>query len=620
MITLMVDGVILDMAPISLSIKKENNAFTFGKLQLSRTQSFTIKKTGKNMSVLGRGDFVNFGEKERMLHDAYLYGSGINAIGKLYVDEVEDNFKCMFIFGDLLPLKEIANVKKMSEILEEYDVELYVYNSKNANADNLGYYDCVRYWNLWSQNAQYISNALFLPSFDVRKIFEYANNFFDAQFDLSHIPNYRLVQPPTQNAERENVTLSKDSIDVISGEENTKLMFSVVNRTLVNCPTGQLGDVNYIDMKCYATTTEGEITFPEDFPDDIFFIADYTHFESWSNQVVVDLLFLGGYEFDWETRVVTNISQEGERLTKGAPLAGRTIELPVLTTRTYYNEADRSQRIVVEPRLSFYRKSNFHNTRGLQYKGFYSDASPFTFTFPSVSRQAVRKYDEVNVNYYSWAQDNLPSMSFIELYNAIAFLQNKYITYNNGSITMQSLDFENVVYIQNVIGVENMERRGIIDAQKALIEWKYSDVVPEAFKKTIVYNTQNEMLEEEKSMFKIPFSCGEPLPNNDVFINDVKKDNYDGDWSSYNIIWQGNNHTIAIAGEGEMLKYVNAPYCEMLSQIQTNSTRITLTCQMSLLEYEKIKENNIIYYGNARWVWISSTWQKNKAKFVLQKI
>lgn len=620
MITLMVDGVILDMAPISLSIKKENNAFTFGKLQLSRTQSFTIKKTGKNMSVLGRGDFVNYGAKERILHDAYMYGSGINAVGKLYVTEVEDHFKCMFIFGDLLPLKEIAEVKKMSDVLEPYDVELQIGASSSASGNELSYYECVRYWNKWAQNERYLTYAYYLPSYDVRKLFEYANNTFDVPFDLTQIPNYRLVQPPIKNAERKDIVLAKDGINTFSSAQNTKLMFSTIQRTLINDITGQLGAVNRVNIKCYYTNTIGELTFPEDFPDDIFFVVDYTHFEQWSGQVVVDLLFLGGYEFDWELRTITSdISQEGERATKGAPLAGQTIEIPRLLPRTYYNE-NNTQQEYVYPRLSFYRKSDFHNTGGgntLQYRGFTKDASPFNFTFPSVTRQAKR---EDGLLWYSWAQDNLPSMSFLDLYNAVAFLQNKYITYQNGSITMNTLYFDEVIELKNIINVETMERRGLTDAQRALVEWKYSDVVSEALRKKIIYTTENEMLDEEKTMFKIPFSCGEPLPNNDVFINDVQRINYDEDWESTNVEWQGNEHTIAIAGEGEMLKYVQIPRSALFDFIQNQSTRISVKCEMSLLEYEKIKENNIIYYGNARWVWVSSTWQKNKAKFVLQKI
>lgn len=620
MITLMVDGVILDMTPISLSIKKENNAFTFGKLQLSRTQSFSIKKTGKNMSVLGRGDFVGFGPKERKLHDAYMYGAGINAVGKLYVNEVDDNFKCMFIFGDLLPLKEIAEVKKMSEVLEPYDVELLLDTSLNADESNLPYYACVRYWNKWAQEEQYLSRAKYLPSYDVRKLFEYANNIFNVPFDLSPVLNYRLVQPQIKNAERKDIVLAKDGINTFSANQNTKLMFFTYQGTLINDITGRQGDVNSVNIKCYDTHTIGTLTFPEDFPDDIFLVADYTHYERWSGQVVVDLLFLGGYEFDWGIRTISSsISQEGERATTGEPLAGRTIDIPLLKNRTYYSP-DRTQQILVTQRLSFYKKSDFHNTKGgvyLQYRGFTKDASPFNFTFPSVTRQV--KNEEVGV-WYSWAQDNLPSMSFIELYNVVAFLQNKYITYQNGKITMNSLDFEKVVFLKKIIKVEKIERRGAISAQSAVVEWNYSDVVPEALHRKIIYNTENENLDEEKTMFKIPFSPSEPLRNNDIFIDDVRRINYDNDWVGTNIEWQGNVHSIGIAGEGGMLKYVSTPYSALYAFIQNISTRISVECELSLFEYEKIKENNIIYYGNARWVWISSNWQKNKAKFVLQKI
>jgi hypothetical protein len=77
---------------------------------------------------------------------------------------------------------------------------------------------------------------------------------------------------------------------------------------------------------------------------------------------------------------------------------------------------------------------------------------------------------------------------------------------------------------------------------------------------------------------------------------------------------------IAEAGLGEFLERVEPTKINLLSQIYEKSTKITFSCVMTLYEFMTVKENNFIIYNSQKWVWISANWQKNKAKFVLQKI
>lgn len=613
MINIIVEDVSLDLYPTNLAYKRVNNAFAFGKLTLNRTQSFKMPKTSKNMSVLGIGSALIFGEQERRYFDAQLQGSGFVENGLLYINSVEDDFTCIFIFGSLIQLKKIADVKKMSDVLDPYDsyryIPFYQGGGTSKRADEaLELYDDVLYRNNHYTGYGY---RLLMPSISVRGLLECANNIYGNIFDTEAIDDYRIIQGTDNLASKTNVIFAKDSLNVFSAEQNLKNVIRGVNYTADISTTGYQGSYASYDIKKYYTLAETEIKFSADFPDDIFLINDKSEYNSTEGRVIVDVEFYGGYSFDTSVRSVSSLDQEGIRENIGEPLTGRTVTLPARAI------------------FSFYKKNDFHNTQARagestsfnNYRGFFTgDASPFSYTAVEVSLSSNGWGD--NNPILSNMVANLPDISFIDLYNSCALIQGKFITYLNGNITAISYDeIDEVKEMQKVISSGNLKREGLTGGRNNIIKFAESKVVKEASRLTDNYTTDNLLLEDEETIYTYVYSEGEAYnTDNDIFLKNIKTTLRDEVTGFYDYSLTDSVPYIAIAGEGQYLKRVQPIYIDLINRIYTKSTRIEINCYMNLFEFMQIKETNIIQYNSMQWVWISANWQKNKAKFVLQKI
>jgi hypothetical protein len=631
MINIVLDGGILEIENLKISIKKENNAYNFGKFTLDRTQSVSVPKTAKNMRLLGLGDFHLYGEKERRYHNAQIVGEGIAERGTLYVDKIDTNeLKCIFVFTAFQPLKELSN-EKMATRLEPYDQEIEFSSSNRpikASGDLLPV-DMVLYYN---KNVLYkLSQASYgwiysniLPSISVQDILAWANQVYEQQLDVNVVDNYRIIMAGNlKNAERENIVLAKTDNATSAPNQDLKTIITMIRRYGNTASTynssGDRGRRNEREILCY-NFERCTLQFPEDFPDDIFLLADYTHYESWDGFVVVDLQFFGGYEFDWSQKtIVDNINQEAERAVTGVPLAGKSVEIGEVLKRTYYN-SNNSQQVVVQPKLSFYRKADFHNTISTtygdryRYAGFFTgDASPFSFTFPSVEKSNLINSSGSVIGTY--LLDNLPNISFLELYNTIAFLQKKIVVKNGDILTMRGYDENEYMTLKNIISIGTVERVGLAEAKNNIVEFSKSNTQLEAERIKNNYQSENDIFKDESILLTIPFSEGQNLQNS-LYINDIKETA--DDWATYE--YQGDKFTIAKNNGGDYLEQVANPYNEVLEAIARESTRIQVTARMSLYEYNKIKETTRLIVQGAKFVWTSSNWSDNKAKFTLQKI
>ena len=108
--------------------------------------------------------------------------------------------------------------------------------------------------------------------------------------------------------------------------------------------------------------------------------------------------------------------------------------------------------------------------------------------------------------------------------------------------------------------------------------------------------------------------------DNDIFLKNIKTSKPDDVTGYQDYSLTDNVPYIAVAGVGRYLKRVQPVTLDLINNIYIKSTRIEVTCYMNLFEYMQIKETNVLIYNSMQWVWISANWQKNKAKFVLQRI
>ena len=605
MINILIEGKKLDLYPINLSFKRTNNAFSYGKLELSRTLSFKVPKTPHNLNVLGASSIYTYGTKERRYLDAQVQGSGFTENGLLYIDEVDNDYHCIFLFGDLFILKNVADVKKMASVLEAYDAILPVpQQGKNANAGKIAMYDFVKYQNNTFETSGSYYRYL-MPSISVRGLLQCANEIFGNIFDLSVINDYRIIQQDVKDAVRKNVTFAKGSVNQFAENQNLKLLLNTTsNYECFFSRTGQRGQYVRLNTKQYYAFHDVELTFPEDFPSNLFCVRDRCDYGR-DGYVSIDVQFYGDYSFDTSVRAVSSLDEEGARASKGEPLAGRTITIPAYTT------------------FSFYDINTFHNTTNRaeendnlnHYRGFFDgDASPFDFKFPEV-KISVGEW-EANMGVYTTLVDSVPDISFIELLSAIAVRENKFITYDKDlhKITIKDFEFLNFHKIKKPISY-SLERTSITSGKNNYIKEKPNNNVTSP--SDVNYGINNETLSDEDTIFEVPFSLGNNIDGN-IYIDDIKVGLNEDGLSTYAL--QTDVPLLALSGVGNYLRYTPLSIDNVLSNMYIQSTRINLTCEMSMFEYINVKETDFMVYKNQKWTWISSTWQKNKAKFVLQKI
>lgn len=627
MVNIVLDSGILEIENLKISIKKQNNGYNFGKFVLDRTQTISVPKTPKNMQLLDLGDFHYYGTNERRYYNAQLVGEGIAENGTLYIDKIEeDEFRCVFVFSQFQALKELST-EKIATRLEPYDQEIIVDATTPANAENIDLVAGVYYYNNNMLDQTYASYGIIMPSIGVKKLLEVANAVYSQQVSINVVDDYRIIIAGKLNdATREEVIFAKNGINAVSPAQNLKTIVTTYVGYNVANVTGGRGSQNEQAMLVY--NLDGcTLQFPDDFPDDVFLVADYTHYEPWDGFVKVDLEFFGDYSFDWEQRIIgTSISEEGERSTIGLPLAGKSVEIPYIKSKTYYNSSNTSQ-VEVIPRVSFFKKTDFHNTKSTvsdnayRYAGFFTgDASPFIFNFAEVKKN-------VNTNNYyknvtsAYLLDNLPDISFLQLYSTIAFLQGKIVVRDsNNRLTMQSYDNYEVVTLSNIISIGTVERIGLAEAQKNIIDFEETSTTAENDRIKDIYYTDNDIYKEEEIIYTLPFSEGKDLQGN-LFVNDIKDLSAQEElpkWTKYELV--GDTFTIAKNNGGVFLQRVASPYNDILRRIMYHSTRINVTVYMSLYEYNKIKETTRLIVQGTMCIWTSSTWNDNKAKFVLQKI
>lgn len=627
MVNIVLDNGILEIENLKISIKKQNNGYNFGKFVLDRTQTISVPKTPKNMQLLDLGDFHYYGTNERRYINAQLVGEGIAENGTLYIDKIEeDEFRCVFVFSQFQALKELSS-EKIATRLEPYDQLITVGATTPANAENIDLVAGVYYYNNCMLDRAYPSQATIMPSIGVKKLLGIANSVYSQQVSINVVDDFRIIIAGKLNdPTREEVIFAKNGINAVSPSQNLKKIITTYVGYNVANVTGNRGSQDEQAMLVY--NLDGcTLQFPDDFPDDVFLVADYTHYEPWDGFVKVDLEFFGDYSFDWEQRIIgTSISEEGERSTIGLPLAGKSVEIPYLKPRTYTNTSNTNQNVVT-PRISFFKKTDFHNTKSTvsdnayRYAGFLTgDASPFIFNFPEVKKN-------VNTNNYyknvtsAYLLDNLPDISFLQLYSTIAFLQGKIVVRdNNNRLTMQSYDNYEVVTLSNIISIGTVERVGLAEARRNIIDFEETSTTAENDRIKDIYYTDNDIYKEEDVLYTLPFSEGKDLQGN-LFVNDIKDSSAQEElpkWTRYELV--GDTFTIAKNNGGIFLQRVADPYNDVLRRIMHHSTRINVTVYMSLYEYNKIKETTRLIVQGTMCVWTSSTWNDNKAKFVLQKI
>lgn len=575
----------------SMSIK--NNAFAFGAMELSRTQSFTLPSTPTNDAAFAVGkDYHTNGTQMRRYHDAWLLGDSVSYHGDIYVDCADKTgYRCVFVFGDLTALKALSDVKKIDYDSCGVDAQLRpirngvsrsLNNAVAANsAESIGNTFVNR---LYTNSTSPLSAAYHYPSVKVADLFANVEILYGIRVALpTEAADYAVVLDKLNGQTNAVVTLAKTGINAASVTANEMIKVSTLHTTITWVFQGT--QRTPIPFKWCECVQDCEVVFPNDFPDDVF-LCD--------GQLVPT--FYGGYSFDTRANIRT-------RANFGKPLAGRKVKL----TKT-----DENGNVI---RYGFFKKENYQNqgSGSTLAQGFISgsDASAYSYTLTATSTEAFDPKAERN--YY--LRDNYPAVGFMDILKTIATICGKWL-YMDGD-TIRFADFAvgswEVKELSKVISIVGVQRRFADFGQRGVFSYDSASSVTD--KHTAAYDVDNETLSAEKSIYKMPFSEGGGTNANadSLFVDDFYLDAED------ELRWEADKQTISLIGTDTNLARTNIADIHALRQLCEKSTAAEATVSMTAYEFSRLREDNTLLIGGSLWVWLSATWSKGTAKISLQK-
>lgn len=575
------------------SMSRKNNAFAFGALELSRTQSFTLPSTPTNDAAFAVGkDYHNKGNQVRRYHEAWLLGDSVSYHGDLYVDDADKTgYRCVFVFGEIAKLKALSDVKKIDYESCGVDAQLRpirngisrsLNNAVAANStESIGNTFVNR---LYTNRSTPLSAAYHYPSVKVADLFANVESLYGIRVALpTEAADLAVVLDKLNGQTNTVVTLAKTGINAASVSANEMIKVSTLHTTITWVFQGT--QRTPIPFKWFECVQDCEVVFPADFPDDVF-LCD--------GQLVPT--FYGGYSFDTRANVST-------RADYGKPLAGRKVKL----TKT-----DEGGNIL---RYGFFKKGNYQNqgSGSTLAQGFISgsDASAFSYTLTATSKE---EFDPTHERNY-FLRDNYPAVGFMDLLKTVATICGKWM-YMDGD-TIRFADFAvgswETQYLNNVMSIVGVQRRFADFGQRGVFAYDSASSVTD--KLTASYDVDNETLAAEKIVYKIPFSEGGGTNANvdSLFVDDFYWD------TDSSLQWEADKQTISLIGTDTNLARTSIADVPSIRQLCEKSTAAEATVSMTAYEFSRLREDSTLLIGGSLWVWLSATWSKGTAKISLQK-
>lgn len=575
------------------SMSRKNNAFAFGAMELSRTQSFTLPSTPTNDAAFAVGrDYHNNGTQMRRYHEAWLLGDSASYHGDLYVDDADKTgYRCVFVFGDLAALKALSDVKKI-----DYDtcgVDAQLHPIRNGISRSLNYAVATNSTEslgntfvnrLYTNRTTPLSAAYHYPSVKVADLFANVESLYGIRVALpTEAADLAVVLEKLNGQTNAEVAIAKTGLNAASVTTNEMIKVSTLHTTITWVFQGS--QRTPIPFKWFECVQDCEVVFPSDFPDDVF-LCD--------GQLVPT--FYGGYSFDTRANIST-------RANFGKPLAGRKVKL---------TKNDENGNIL---RYGFFKKGNYQNqgSGSTLAQGFSSgsDASAYSYTLTATSTEAFDPTEERN--YY--LRDNYPAVGYMDLLKTIATISGKWMYMDGGTIRFAdyAVGSWEVKELNKVMSIVGVQRRFADFGQRGVFAYDSASSVTD--KQTASYEVDNETLSAEKSIYKIPFSEGGGTNANadSLFVDDFYKDT-DG-----TLKWESDKQHISLIGTDTNLARTSIADIPALSQLCEKSTAAEATIAMTAYEFSRLREDNTLLIGSSLWVWLAATWSKGTAKISLQK-
>lgn len=592
MMQLICNGVRLDLpSGAGLQFTHDNPLFAFDNLKCERTTNFKLPRTKTNDEVFALARIPAYnGVGMRRKFNAQLQDGVVVMNGYLYVESWDgSDYNAIFVTGELVGLQRIKDLGKIEDIMSYTDVVQIGVDGKNGYAARQA---DERWANVYYSKQ---STALFKPSMWLAKMYNDIITQEGITAQAVPVPCEKLWLISQAKGINQMVNFNVEIVDDTqpSGSQPTDPYNSATSDvTIFDTEATEYGitvnatdgDANqWFNVVQFKAKTDIVLEIPDNWPSTLYiYDLSLTHDDGNGDHFYGDRWFETGDMFD----PTTHIYPQGEQLKgRGVSIhAGECFSFVDSDCYNYWSTMILGQR--------YY---NF---------GFYLQDSQ---EFASSRAINVKTDGDLRTGSLCRLQDNLPSITFIELLKTFAAVSGKVLNYDDvNGITFDNLDLDS----WNVIELKNFTKKGEVKrtfadyGQQSIIKYSSDETVATPI--TAAYTIDNDNIAKEKVLLTIPFNEGEQNINYPMWIylrEGVDKETLGSDMDGSASLWR-----------------VVLPTNAGLQRLCTASTQLKIEVNMTLMEYNAIVPKTILLVDNTKYVWTAKSWQKNIAKFTLAKV
>lgn len=607
---LICNGVALDLeAGATMSFKKLNPLFAFDKLTCERTQSFNLPATPTNDRVLELAKIpAYYGAGMRRRFDAELQDGTVVKQGYLYVDKyASGKYSAVFVTGELLGLLKIKQAGKLADLYQPVSTTFWGDGTRVKEASSMLQNDGILI-NRYKYRSD-IQEKYTGVSYALGKISGYIATSLGVRikWPSSYYKYWCLLgtmKPAKEVAGHFKSEIRSGSTTVNNlNEEDMGYLVLTDTRKVEYTKTNPYEILSTMYVTEYVAQAAIRITFPDNLPDDYFLVDLPTN---GSNDLPGELpetggRFYGDYSFDVDR---TGTSSQTIYYISGEPLAGRTVEIP------------RGGKFILMRRQDYWYQGT--NTKYIGYRFAYNPSGlvyDFLVTIKSASSD-ITYGDVVRL------VDNMPDITLVDAIKVIASLEGRVLNYTDADgLTFEALDDIDTwptVEIRHPLGTDEVARKFSDYGQHNIVLFDSNDYVRDSSKIRTDYAIDNDNLDAERELQKIPFSEGDFLDIDTYIFSQLDIDEERGT----TVLTTGARDTIIKlgSGTGDYADRVTVPTIPGLQALCQASTAITLRARMTLQEYDALAAKVTILYAGTLYVWTEANWSDNVATIKLSKI
>lgn len=585
---------------LNVSLVQNNISYPFGSVKLGRTTQIKIPNTPLNASVFelaSRADM--YGSGARMKYEASIVIGAVVLYGDLYVDNYsEDNYNCVFIFGENEELTKLLSVKDIRASLGEY-LDFYLIDNNvilltdvgNSRHDiTLGTPQLVnKYVRFSGINAQKAismyrpysnvvdgnpNNAPKKVATNLIELLKLAS-YLGVNIDTSNLGDLYVVHDNKLTPETllalASMSYKLEFYDPFIGS-NYIMESSYTIPFAQNVPFTSTNyyqpDQPQLNAVGYGFPVDIKLKFPDDFPSDI------RCYRALSNSMTVVA--------PWQQYIFGDGS-----------LAGKTIDV------------DFSDNL---PNAFFFARASDFTSNGV----LVSLPTDVIFEFEIIADNEIKESEEeeqvqVPINKLVKATDFFPNLTFAQIIDIVRYTFDKQLLYDANSHTLRFVDYGslNTLDISDYL-VEVKQVNRSVKNSTAMV----SDIRTEEDKYgrfILNWRTENENLTPTSNIYTFPATYGSVTKygNINVLLADESKEN-----------------TLAsIDSAGYLIPLPIVKNRPIYDNIFAESTNVKCTFSMSALEFTHFfKNDSLLVVRGVRYIYVSATYNNGIVTAELQKI